>query len=547
MLNFRIFTLFLILLVIGNLNAQTPFVSTKNFNEHLKKIKANPEEALPTTLTILKKSTKSGAENQEIAEAAYLTGFNFYLLGNYALSSKHLEKSLSLPGLASLQTSQAYNYLGVCYEYMGKPTLSIESYLNALRISESLFNKEEMARNMINLGLAYGKINNFELAESYLKRSYNYSLELKDTLKIGLYFQNMGLIFYNKSNFDSSLFYNREAIKTFEKVNYKSGIFQCLFNIALIKEDRFQYYEAIQSHQSILQVADTIYDKVTIANSLLMIGRAYANLQKMEEALRFTDSAEKLIKQGDLLFLEEQIAINRLHLSKNDPLSFSRNLAYYINIKETQQSNEMNEKIAEMQALFDYESKEREVEKAQAALKSANIRNWIVILGVLITAILTIIALIATKKLGQIRRILFLKNKEISTLIPKPEEFRKSLETKEEDIHTRLFKDILKLIENREHILNPELSLKDIAKKLASNELYISQAINKLAGKNFNRFLNEYRIEEARNLLTNPKNKGKNMEEIAQMSGFTNANTFFRQFKEQTGLTPTQFKNMNKE
>jgi YesN/AraC family two-component response regulator len=113
------------------------------------------------------------------------------------------------------------------------------------------------------------------------------------------------------------------------------------------------------------------------------------------------------------------------------------------------------------------------------------------------------------------------------------------------DIHAKLYVEILELLDRKLHVENPDLTLKELAKLLGSNEMYVSQAINQVSGKNFNKFINGYRIEEAKKILLDPNQTKLSMEEVAAMSGFTSVNTFYRQFKDQTGLTPSQYKRLN--
>ncbi len=50
--------------------------------------------------------------------------------------------------------------------------------------------------------------------------------------------------------------------------------------------------------------------------------------------------------------------------------------------------------------------------------------------------------------------------------------------------------------------LNPQLKLETLAEKLAIPEKAISSLLNQFVGKNFNDFINEYRVEEAKIKLT---------------------------------------------
>ncbi len=76
-----------------------------------------------------------------------------------------------------------------------------------------------------------------------------------------------------------------------------------------------------------------------------------------------------------------------------------------------------------------------------------------------------------------------------------------------------------------------------------TNKSYISQIINEKFEKNFSSFINEYRIKEARKLLSPQKNWGITIESIAKSVGFKSISAFNTTLKKYTGITPSYFMN----
>ncbi len=89
--------------------------------------------------------------------------------------------------------------------------------------------------------------------------------------------------------------------------------------------------------------------------------------------------------------------------------------------------------------------------------------------------------------------------------------------------------------------LEPELSLSDLATKLKTNTSVLSAAINQNFGKNFNDFVNEYRVEEVKRLLKDPTNAHLSLLGVALECGFNSKSTFNRAFKKFTGQSPKEF------
>ncbi len=86
---------------------------------------------------------------------------------------------------------------------------------------------------------------------------------------------------------------------------------------------------------------------------------------------------------------------------------------------------------------------------------------------------------------------------------------------------------------------NPNLHLKNFAKKLHIPEKELSIIINDNLGKNFSSFINEFRVKEACNLLADNKLK---ISEILLKVGFYSRSAFNTAFKEITGQTPSEFR-----
>ncbi|NQY30498.1 MAG: AraC family transcriptional regulator [Flavobacteriaceae bacterium] len=74
-----------------------------------------------------------------------------------------------------------------------------------------------------------------------------------------------------------------------------------------------------------------------------------------------------------------------------------------------------------------------------------------------------------------------------------------------------------------------------------TNKSYTSKIINDYSNKNYNNFVNEYRVNEARKLLTEKENWSFTIEFIASKVGFKSKSTFNIAFKKFTGITPSYF------
>jgi AraC-like DNA-binding protein len=86
---------------------------------------------------------------------------------------------------------------------------------------------------------------------------------------------------------------------------------------------------------------------------------------------------------------------------------------------------------------------------------------------------------------------------------------------------------------------NPEFRLMDLRQVLPLNRTYLSQLINAEYGCNFYQFVTRYRIEDAKQLLTD--HPDMKMQDIAEQCGFSSPTVFARIFARETGQTPSEW------
>ena len=103
---------------------------------------------------------------------------------------------------------------------------------------------------------------------------------------------------------------------------------------------------------------------------------------------------------------------------------------------------------------------------------------------------------------------------------------------------------ILDLFKEKKLFLKPDLTLQEASDELLVPKYRLTQLIKAGGYHNFYAFVNEHRIEFSKDLLINlPSNLA--MESVVADSGFQSRSTFYRAFKESTGLTPKEFREMN--
>ena len=119
-----------------------------------------------------------------------------------------------------------------------------------------------------------------------------------------------------------------------------------------------------------------------------------------------------------------------------------------------------------------------------------------------------------------------------------PKYIKSGLQKNAVDIY---YSSLIELMHSEKLFLDSKLSIKTVAEKLEISVNHLSQVINQHSGKNFFKFINEYRVEEAKKLLLDQSNKKYTILAIAYDCGFNSKSSFNTIFKQYTGKTPSGF------
>lgn len=110
------------------------------------------------------------------------------------------------------------------------------------------------------------------------------------------------------------------------------------------------------------------------------------------------------------------------------------------------------------------------------------------------------------------------------------------------ELMDELQEKILDVILIQKKYKDKNYSAKKLAEDLGTNTRYISAVVNVRFHMNYTSFVNKYRIEEAMALLTDKRYQDLNMEQISDMVGFSNRQSFYASFYKLNGCTPRDYK-----
>ena len=108
-----------------------------------------------------------------------------------------------------------------------------------------------------------------------------------------------------------------------------------------------------------------------------------------------------------------------------------------------------------------------------------------------------------------------------------------------------LARSLDRLMQLEKPYLNPKLKLTDLGQMLQVPTYKLSYLFNQYLDRPFYDYINEFRIREFKSLVAEGRNKSYTINTLTEQCGFTSRTTFFRYFKQFTGMTPNEYINQS--
>jgi AraC-like DNA-binding protein len=106
-----------------------------------------------------------------------------------------------------------------------------------------------------------------------------------------------------------------------------------------------------------------------------------------------------------------------------------------------------------------------------------------------------------------------------------------------------ILKKLKEGMENEKYYRNNLVSQTQLSRKLLIPTHHISQVINEKLNLSFFEFIAKYRINEAEQMLSDPKCNHMTIEDISEGVGYISKAAFNKTFKKITGKTPSEYRN----
>lgn len=343
---------------------------------------------------------------------------------NPNLAKIYADSALALISLDSQKPFEAeiYNQLGIIASVQGDAPTALQYFLDVLRVREDIGDTAGIAKIENNLGILYKNLGELDFSLEFHQRSLETKRSLDDSLGIARSLNNIGEIYHLKENQSVAKDYFQQAMELMITLNFEPGLAAVYNNMAEVHRISGDTRTAIDYHQRSLIIEKKLGDRngvgysyMNIASLFNQLGRNNIAISNYENAIAEFEAVQNL---SGLMNAYNDLAMTYASID-----SFRAALDYsklHASIKDSLQSIDNQNRIAELRATFNAEKQDQEIAllNEQTALQElklsqeAKIRNLLILVLVLVVGGLILLynQIRAKKKLNE---LLMLQNKQI--------------------------------------------------------------------------------------------------------------------------------------
>jgi signal transduction histidine kinase len=235
----------------------------------------------------------------------------FSTLCSYTQTNKIID---SLEKIASHQrdTNLVKTYNELTWQYRNVDQNKAISYANkAIDLSTRYKFDKGIAQAYNDLGIIFYDKQNFDTAIVLYNKSFAIRRRNNDVSGMAKLYNKIGVVYQKQGNFDKALENQLNALKLFEQVKDDIGISYSLNNIGIVNQNMGLYDEAIKYQLRSITIKEKINDRYGLAGSYVNVGNIYLLQNNYPKAKEFYLKAEKITREiGDKEYLSN--ALNNL-------------------------------------------------------------------------------------------------------------------------------------------------------------------------------------------------------------------------------------------
>lgn len=436
------------------------------------------------------------------------------------------------------------------YADRGLLSVAVEYTFKAIEYYSKTGDQQNLFHLNVNLGQYYGMLNDTESSKTFFYRAYEYAHVLQSAPLLANSYVNLGTVHNQSKEYDRARDYYAKSLHIADSLGNVLLKARNYLNIGNTYMNEADYEQALVYHSR----AEALSEQHGIARGVVLsrlnMGIAYRHQSQPGQALALLLGVRNDLEQMGMVYesknLEKQLSVTYEQMGAFAPaLEHHKN---YVEMYKVLFDEESQRNINQLRTRYEVELKDKTIALNEATneRQAAMLRLYavlIILVGVVFGSGLLLLAY-RNKKMKQLyeRSQELLESYPGRVTLPNSLSEMEPLQTgsQQENSLKEIHNKIINLLKKESVYLEPDLSLKDLAVRLATNERYVSNAISEYSKTSFTGLVNFYRILAARTLLDKYQDS-ITVNELLEKCGYRSATTFYNSFRKFVGMTPRQY------
>lgn len=281
-------------------------------------------------------------------------------------SSKHIleqELTRSRKEKNHRNEGKCLSYLGVIMDIEGNSKEAVKNLLQAIRIQEKYRFEKDLSFSYNNLGVAHFYQNNYNIAITYYRKSFEIDSARNDRTGAAGTLVNIGVVYTYLDKFAQAEQNYLEARDIYEQLHDSLGLCSVYNNLAKIAFERHHFLKAIKLyHQSIASTPGHAGIEVTFT-PYYGLANSHIRLQRYPEAIRYARTAIDMaqsVQARERLQYGYEILAEAESGAGNYQEAFKA-LQQYTDLRDSILNKASSDAIAEMEVKYRDEQRDNEL------------------------------------------------------------------------------------------------------------------------------------------------------------------------------------------
>lgn len=514
------------------------------------------------------------------------------------------------PPREKAKCAEAFLRMGDIHYAEGNYSNALKAYVEGLRISDSLPDKPFISVFYKNMGNTYNELHSYEMGRYLYKKGLKYALEHNDTDTQYKLLQNLAGVSILLDDTSAAHHYYNE-MKGMAAKPSDAGDYMEEFILALILKGEHRYKDSIRHFIQLAKTATSKgLSARYICDAYDEIAKINIETGDTDTAITYLEKCVTLAEKSGILH-RYATALKHLFTlyEENGHTNIAQKIKdKYLHLRDSIDNQQQLDNAKNQQFLYEMEKTEKAITELNRAQRESEfmIERQRLIMICSFAGILIVLALLyyfyrQKQRLSNSYRALYTLNRQLADTHKESKkhqeyikgvielqadeiaELKRQLSNKEvlsshdkvldernnkdiandqaspaagkyrssnlrDEQRDKLAADIIEIMETNKAFTSPDFSLGIIADMLDSNVKYISQVINEVFQKNFNTFVNDYRIRLACDRFADVEHYGHySIKGIGESVGFKSHTSFNNAFKKNTGISPSVYQKLSME